>query len=289
MPQIKGSKTLAASPELLDRPRRRTFTAQDKLRILGEADRAAGVPGGIGAIVRREGLYSSALSDWRRQRAAGAFEALSPAKRGPKTAEPNPLAAELALSQQDNLRLKKRLERAEAIIELQKKWRPCWVSQSRATRGLDGRRVGFGAGRRLDRRRLHSAWAVARQPSSPAGFSETAPRGYTAAANADAGARCERAPNRPRSIEGAAVCRFGPSRSAVASSIGTIRIITMRASAWCQVHYGQADEVYAARQQILDRAFQSKPERFVKKPPEPPLKPTAAWINPPTQGLQIQA
>jgi transposase-like protein len=121
MPQIKGSKTLAASPELLDRPRRRTFTAQDKLRILGEADRAAGVPGGIGAIVRREGLYSSALSDWRRQRAAGAFEALSPAKRGPKTAEPNPLAAELALSQQDNLRLKKRLERAEAIIKLQKK------------------------------------------------------------------------------------------------------------------------------------------------------------------------
>jgi transposase-like protein len=55
----------------LDRPRRRTFTAQGKLRILGEADRAAGVPGGIGAIVRREGLYAAALSDWRRQRAAG--------------------------------------------------------------------------------------------------------------------------------------------------------------------------------------------------------------------------
>jgi transposase len=71
--------------------------------------------------VRREGLYSSALSDWRRQRAAGAFEAPSPAKRGPKTAEPNPLAAELALSRRDNLRLKQRLERAETIIELQKK------------------------------------------------------------------------------------------------------------------------------------------------------------------------
>ena len=85
MPQIKDSKTFAAagadrkdgrrptivsapaaaSPELLDRPRRRTFTAQDKLRILGEVDRAAGVPGAVGAIVRREGLYSSALSDWR--------------------------------------------------------------------------------------------------------------------------------------------------------------------------------------------------------------------------------
>ena len=140
MPQIKDSKTLAAagadrkdgrrptivsapaaaSPELLDRPRRRTFTAQDKLRILGEVDRAAGVPGAVGAIVRREGLYSSALSDWRRQRAAGAFEALNPAKRGPKTAEPNPLAAELARSRRENLRLKQRLERAEAIIELQK-------------------------------------------------------------------------------------------------------------------------------------------------------------------------
>jgi len=76
MPQIKDSKTLAAagaetivglrpsslsapaaaSPELLDRPRRRTFTAQDKLRILAEVDRAAGVPGAVGAIVRREGF-----------------------------------------------------------------------------------------------------------------------------------------------------------------------------------------------------------------------------------------
>ncbi len=110
MPLIKDSKTLAAAgadkedgrtptivsapataaPELSERPRHRTVTAQDNLRILGEADRAAGVPGGIGAIVRREGLYSSALSDWRRQRAAGAFEALNPARRGPKTVELNP-------------------------------------------------------------------------------------------------------------------------------------------------------------------------------------------------------
>ena len=122
MPLINDEKTLAAaSPKLLDRPRRRTFTGQDKLRILGEVERAAGVPGGIGAIMRREGLYSSALSDWRRQRDAGAFEALSPAKRGPKVAEPNPLAAELAQSLRDNSRLKQRLEHAEAIVEIQKK------------------------------------------------------------------------------------------------------------------------------------------------------------------------
>ena len=56
-----------------------------------------------------------------------------------------------------------------------------------------------------------------------------------------------------------------------------------------QVHYGQADEVFAARQKTLDRAFQANPERFVKKSPEPPLKPTAAWINPPILRAQIQA
>ncbi len=111
---------IAASPELSDRPRRRTFTAQDKLRILAETDRAA-ESSGIGAVLRREGLYSSALTDWRRQRDAGAFDALAPARRGPKPAEPNPLAAELALLQRDNARLTLRLQRAEAIIELQKK------------------------------------------------------------------------------------------------------------------------------------------------------------------------
>jgi len=111
----------AASPELLDRPRRRTFTAKEKVRILGEVDRAAGVPGGIGAILRREGLYSSALSDWRRQRDAGAFEALSPVKRGPKVAAANPLAAENAQLLRDVKRLTLRLERAEAVIGIQKK------------------------------------------------------------------------------------------------------------------------------------------------------------------------
>ena len=62
------------SPELSDRPRRRTFTAQDKLRILAVTDRATAT-GGIGAILRREGLYSSALTEWRRQRDAGSLTA----------------------------------------------------------------------------------------------------------------------------------------------------------------------------------------------------------------------
>src|SRR5271169_4145044 len=70
---------------------------------------------------RREGIYSSTLGDWRRLRAAGAFGALVPVKRGPKTAEPNPLAGELAFVQRENARLTRRLARAEAIIDVQKK------------------------------------------------------------------------------------------------------------------------------------------------------------------------
>jgi transposase-like protein len=65
----------SASPELSDRPRRRTFTAKDKLRILADIDRAAETRG-IGAILRREGLYSSTLSEWRRQRDAGAVRTM---------------------------------------------------------------------------------------------------------------------------------------------------------------------------------------------------------------------
>ena len=113
------SAPAATSPELFERPRRRTFTAADKLRILDEVDRAA--PGGAGAILRREGLYSSALTDWRRQRNAGAYEALKAVKRGPKRAPANPLAAKHAQLLRDNKRLTLQLRRAEAVIDIQKK------------------------------------------------------------------------------------------------------------------------------------------------------------------------
>src|ERR1700676_1006294 len=110
----------SVSSELSNRPRRRTFTAADKQRILAATDRAAET-GGIGAILRREGLYSSTLCDWRRQRDAGTFGALTPVKRGPKTAEPNPLAAEITSLRKNNDHLARCLARAEAIIAVQKK------------------------------------------------------------------------------------------------------------------------------------------------------------------------
>jgi transposase len=158
----------SASPELSERPRRRRFTAQDKLRILAETDRAAET-GGIGAILRREGLYSSALTDWRKLRDTGAFGALAPAKRGPKAADPNPLAGELALVQRDNARLRLRLKRAEAIIELQKKLRSCWASRWRRTAtSLDRSGRSTGAGQWHDRRHLCHAWSFACQRATQA-------------------------------------------------------------------------------------------------------------------------
>jgi transposase len=110
----------AASPELSPRPRRRTFSAAAKLRILEETDRAADT-GGIAAILRREGLYSSALTEWRRLRNAGAFEALKPLRRGPKPVLAQPAAADLGQLRRENARLRQRLEHAEAIIGIQKK------------------------------------------------------------------------------------------------------------------------------------------------------------------------
>jgi transposase len=109
----------AASPELSPRPQRRMFSAGAKLRILAETDRAADT-GGIAAILRREGLYSSTLTDWRRQRDAGAFEALKPQRRGPRPKVAKP-AADLDQLRRENAKLRQRLEHAEAIIGIQKK------------------------------------------------------------------------------------------------------------------------------------------------------------------------
>lgn len=110
----------APGAELTTAPKRRSFTAKYKLRILDETDRAADT-GGISAILRREGLYSSALTDWRRQRVAGTLGALQPRPRGPEKAPVNPLQAELAKAHREVSALRRRLDQAEAIIAIQKK------------------------------------------------------------------------------------------------------------------------------------------------------------------------
>lgn len=111
---------VVAAAEFTDALRRRSFTAKYKLRILAETDRAVET-GGISAILRREGLYSSALSDWRGQREAGTLGALQPRPRGPEKAAVNSLQAELTKAGREIAALRRRLDQAEAIIAIQKK------------------------------------------------------------------------------------------------------------------------------------------------------------------------
>ncbi|TAK09571.1 hypothetical protein EPO44_01120 [bacterium] len=98
---------------------RRRFTAEYKLRILREAEAWSG-SGEIGALLRREGLYSSNLTAWRKQRERGELAGLS-RRRGPAGKPRNPLAGKVMALERENARLKRRAERAEGLIEIQKK------------------------------------------------------------------------------------------------------------------------------------------------------------------------
>ena len=111
-------------PEVPAVPQRRRFTADYKAGIVREAD-ACREEGAVGALLRREGLYSSQLTTWRRQYRSGALTALKDNKRGRKQTR-NPLEDEVSRLQRENARLARRLEQAETIIEIQKKSRRCW-------------------------------------------------------------------------------------------------------------------------------------------------------------------
>ena len=117
---MSRNETNIPDPEVVPTAKRRRFTTQEKVRILKEAD-ACTEPGELGALLRREGIYSSYLSRWRRARDRGELRALSPKKRGPKSAADSGLTKELAKLQRENERLRGRLAQAEAIIEAQKK------------------------------------------------------------------------------------------------------------------------------------------------------------------------
>lgn len=104
----------------LSRPKRRQFSAGYKLRILAEAD-ACSVPGQIAALLRREGLYSSHLTSWRHQREAGMLSALHPVKPGPKPKPRDPHEARNKELEKENRTLKRRLKRAEWLLEISKK------------------------------------------------------------------------------------------------------------------------------------------------------------------------
>ena len=111
---------MANEVEVLAKATRRRFSAEYKLRILREAE-ACTQPGELGALLRREGLYSSNLTTWRAQRERGELAGLTPKKRGPAPKPQNPLAGKVATLERALSREKARADRAEALVELQKK------------------------------------------------------------------------------------------------------------------------------------------------------------------------
>jgi len=115
----EGVESSGVEVEVMGKPARRRYTAEYKLRILREAE-ACSAPGEIGALLRREGLYSSNLTAWRKQRERGELEGLS-RRRGPAPKPRNPLADRVRALERENARLKARAERAEGLVELQKK------------------------------------------------------------------------------------------------------------------------------------------------------------------------
>jgi transposase-like protein len=121
-PMTKPTTETSTEPEGPSQTRRRTFTGEYRAKILAQAD-AATEPGAIGEILRREGLYSSHLVDWRRRRAQGGAQALAsrPVGRPRSTDAQRAESAEIARLQAENAALSKRLLHAEIIIEAQKK------------------------------------------------------------------------------------------------------------------------------------------------------------------------
>lgn len=107
-----------ADPEVVQKPLRRHYSAQYKLRVLGETDHLP--QGAVGAYLRREGLYWSALLRWRKEREEGALEGLGGKKRG-RHAQAQPLLRVLAAKEREIARLQRKLEQAEQIIGVQKK------------------------------------------------------------------------------------------------------------------------------------------------------------------------
>ena len=113
-------RPLGATMEVVPRAKRRVFSNADKRRILAAADRCT-VPGEVGALMRREGVYSSSLSTWRRQRETLELAALAPQKRGPKANPSRAEALHIAKLTAQNERLQGRLDKAMLVIEVQKK------------------------------------------------------------------------------------------------------------------------------------------------------------------------
>ena len=118
---VMGAETDFLDPEVPAKAIRRRFSAKYKMKILKKAEDCKGIPGAIGALLRREGLYSSHLTTWKKQSEEGKLAGLTPKKRGRKASHANPLATKVKTLESEINRLEGKLEKAETIIAFQKK------------------------------------------------------------------------------------------------------------------------------------------------------------------------
>ena len=120
MNTVMVAPSIGQEVEVLAKAKRRRFTLEYKRQILREADRCR-KPGELGALLRREGLYSSHLSVWRAARERGKLGGQGTRKRGPEAKPPDPRAKKIVQLEREIARWQKRAERAEALVEVQKK------------------------------------------------------------------------------------------------------------------------------------------------------------------------
>ena len=321
----------AANPEISDRPRRRTFTAAKKLRILKEVDQAAGT-GEIGAILRRHGFYSSALCEWRRQREAGTPGGLAPAEiyatlldEGIYHCSISTMVRILAENSEGRERRSQLRHpvytKPELLAEAPNqvwswditklkgpaKWTYfyLYVILDIFSRRVVGWCIADAENAALFKELFDET--IMKYDVPPGQLTLHADRGSpmkaraTAFLLADLGvtkshSRPHGSNDNPFSESHFKTLKYQPTFQKLFGCIKDAKIFCRAFFAWYnqahhhgglglmtpdQVHYGQADTIHTARQITLNAAFAAHPERFVKKPPSPPQKPTAVWINPP--------
>jgi transposase-like protein len=120
MDAVEAAKMVEQEIEVAEKAKRRQFSAEYKREVLKKADACKG-PGEIGELLRKEGLYSSHLTSWRRARRRGELAGLAPKKRGPAPKQRDARDRKIVELERENARLKARAERAEGLVEVQKK------------------------------------------------------------------------------------------------------------------------------------------------------------------------
>jgi transposase-like protein len=121
MNQVQSISARRPEVEVSAKAKRRRFSAEYKRKIIEEVAACTGERGAVSAVLRREGLYSSHLTEWRESMRSGGLAALTPKRRGPKSAQPDARDKKLAEQEREIVRLRARAERAEALVALQKK------------------------------------------------------------------------------------------------------------------------------------------------------------------------